>query len=132
MADPSCTGHQADLATERESHLTTGRSAERTKLDFRCPICRSAIHFDLRAPSSTDVPFSVAESVDYREYPPPPPTTTPPRHTHTHTRRELYQTVSTVYFTLGISRTVRSQSPRRGRGDYSPIFTSPNATIVLV
>ena len=32
--------HLADLATER--HLTTGKRAERTKLDFRCPICRSA------------------------------------------------------------------------------------------
>ena len=31
------------LATERERHLTTGKRAERTKLDFRCPICRSAI-----------------------------------------------------------------------------------------
>ena len=34
---------QADLATRRERHLTTGKRAERTKLDFRCPICRSAI-----------------------------------------------------------------------------------------
>ena len=34
---------QADLATERERHLTTGNRAERTKLDFRSPICRSAI-----------------------------------------------------------------------------------------
>ena len=35
---------QADLAIERERHLTTmGKRAERTKLDFRCPICRSAI-----------------------------------------------------------------------------------------
>ena len=33
----------ADLATEQERHLTTGKRAERTKLDFRCPICRSAI-----------------------------------------------------------------------------------------
>ena len=33
----------ADLATERERHLTTGKCAERTKLDFRCPICGSAI-----------------------------------------------------------------------------------------
>ena len=32
-----------DLAKERERHLTTGKRAERTKLDFRCPICRSAI-----------------------------------------------------------------------------------------
>ena len=32
-----------DLATERERHLTTGKRAERTKLDFRRPICRSAI-----------------------------------------------------------------------------------------
>ena len=31
------------LATERERNLTTGKRAERTKLDFRCPICRSAI-----------------------------------------------------------------------------------------
>ena len=54
-----------DLATEREGHLTTGKRAERTKLDFRCPMCRSAAlplcHwssqlFDLRAQSSTDVP----------------------------------------------------------------------------
>ena len=34
---------EADLATRRERHLTTGKRAERTKLDFRCPICRSAI-----------------------------------------------------------------------------------------
>ena len=36
-------GLQADLATGRERQLTTGQRAERTKLDFRCPICRSAI-----------------------------------------------------------------------------------------
>ena len=35
--------YEADLATERERHLTTGKRAERTKLDFRCPICCSAI-----------------------------------------------------------------------------------------
>ena len=51
----------ADLATERERHLTTGKRAKTTLLYFRCPICRSAIGqaprlFDLRAPSSTDVP----------------------------------------------------------------------------
>ena len=34
---------QVDVATERERHLTTGKRAERTKLDFRCPICHSAI-----------------------------------------------------------------------------------------
>jgi len=58
-----------DLATERERHLTTGKLAERTKLDFRCSICRSAIGqascfassfvvkaVDLLSPSSTDVP----------------------------------------------------------------------------
>ena len=28
----------ADLATERERHLTTGKRPERTKLDFRYPI----------------------------------------------------------------------------------------------
>ena len=33
----------ADLATEWERHLTTGKRAERTKLDFRCPIYHSAI-----------------------------------------------------------------------------------------
>ena len=49
----------ADLATERERHLTTGKRPERTKLDFRYPI--AALHwsiqlFDLRAQSSTDVP----------------------------------------------------------------------------
>ena len=32
-----------DLATERERHLTTGKRAERTKIDFRCPICRCTI-----------------------------------------------------------------------------------------
>ena len=31
------------LATERERHLTTGKRAEKTRLDFWCPICRSAI-----------------------------------------------------------------------------------------
>ena len=34
---------QADLATGRERQLTTGKRAERTKHDFRRPICRSAI-----------------------------------------------------------------------------------------
>ena len=33
----------ADLATEQGRHLTTGKRAERTKLDLRRPICRSAI-----------------------------------------------------------------------------------------
>ena len=33
----------ADLATERGLQLTTGKSAERTKCDFRCPIHRTAI-----------------------------------------------------------------------------------------
>ena len=32
-----------DLATGRERQLTMGKRAERTKHDFRCPICRSAI-----------------------------------------------------------------------------------------
>ena len=49
-----------DLATEQERQLTTGKRAERTKRDFRCPICRSAIDqassLILRAPSSTDDP----------------------------------------------------------------------------
>ena len=44
--------------------MTTGKGAERTKHDFRCPICRSAISqasqlFDLRAPLSTDVPVQL-------------------------------------------------------------------------
>ena len=29
--------------SKRERHLTTGKRAERTKLDFRCPICCTAI-----------------------------------------------------------------------------------------
>ena len=33
----------ADLATERKRHLTTGKRAERTKFDFTCAICSSAI-----------------------------------------------------------------------------------------
>ena len=33
----------ADLATEQERHLTTGTRADRTKRDFRCSICRTAI-----------------------------------------------------------------------------------------
>ena len=33
----------ADLATGQERQLTKGKRAERTKHDFRCPICRSAI-----------------------------------------------------------------------------------------
>ena len=37
---PRC--YQADLATERERYLTTGKRAERTKLYFRFLICRSA------------------------------------------------------------------------------------------
>ena len=31
------------LATGREHQLTTGKRIERTKHNFRCPICRSAI-----------------------------------------------------------------------------------------
>ena len=34
---------QTDLARERERHLTTGKSAETTKFDFRRAICSSAI-----------------------------------------------------------------------------------------
>ena len=37
------TSNKADLATERERHMTTGKRAKTTKLDFRCSICRSAI-----------------------------------------------------------------------------------------
>ena len=51
---------QADLATDRERHLTTGKRAERTKLDFRLRNLRlchwSSQVFYLRAQSSTDVP----------------------------------------------------------------------------
>ena len=32
-----------EQATERERPLTTGKRAERTKRDFRCRICHSAI-----------------------------------------------------------------------------------------
>ena len=35
--------YYADLATGRERQLTTGKRAKRTKRDFRCSICRSAI-----------------------------------------------------------------------------------------
>ena len=35
-----------DLATERLRQLSTGKGAERTKRDFRCSICRSAIGQD--------------------------------------------------------------------------------------
>ena len=56
-----CHCRLADLATELERHLKTGKRAERTKLDFRCPFCLPLCHlsselFDLRAPSSTDAP----------------------------------------------------------------------------
>ena len=40
---PSPPLEKADLATEWERQLTTGRRAERTKRDFHCSICRSAI-----------------------------------------------------------------------------------------
>ena len=58
---PRISTHEADLATERERHLTTGKRSERTQLDFRyvtnLPLCHwSSQLFDLRAPSSTDVP----------------------------------------------------------------------------
>ena len=45
IPDPSpyINNERADLAIERERHLTTGKRAERTELDFRYPICRSAI-----------------------------------------------------------------------------------------
>ena len=49
----------ADLATERERHLTTGKRAVMTKLNFRRPICRCATDQAsclICAPSSTDVP----------------------------------------------------------------------------
>ena len=54
----------ADLATERERLLTTEKRAERTKRDFRYPICRSTIGQAsclISAPSSTDV-LSVAKT----------------------------------------------------------------------
>ena len=47
------------FTTGREPQLTTGRCAERTKHDFRCPICCSAIvqaSCLICAPSSTDDP----------------------------------------------------------------------------
>ena len=34
---------QADLETELERHLMTGKPADRAKLNFRCPVCRSAV-----------------------------------------------------------------------------------------
>ena len=37
------TALEKSLAPRVECHLTTGKRAERTKLDFRCPICRTAI-----------------------------------------------------------------------------------------
>ena len=55
----------ADLETERERHLTTGKRAKRTKLDFRCPICRSAIGqvktslSDARQPEVRPSPFQL-------------------------------------------------------------------------
>ena len=58
--DCDVTGHTnptfawADLATEHERQLRTGKRAERTKRDFRCQF--AALLFDLRAPSSTDAP----------------------------------------------------------------------------
>ena len=53
--------YQADLATERERHLTTVKRVERTNLDFRCPICHTAIGqasylVCARPALSTDVP----------------------------------------------------------------------------
>ena len=54
-----CRRRRSFLATGREHQLATRKRAERTKHDFRCLICRSAIGqqlFDLRAPLSTDVP----------------------------------------------------------------------------
>ena len=50
----------ADLATGQERQLTKGKRAERTKHDFRCPICRSPIGqascLICAAASSIDVP----------------------------------------------------------------------------
>ena len=40
---------QANLATDRKRHLTKGKRAKRTKLDFRCTMCRSGA----RAPWSS-------------------------------------------------------------------------------
>ena len=34
---------KADLATEQKRQLRTGKRTERTKRDFQCPICHSAI-----------------------------------------------------------------------------------------
>ena len=61
--------NSADLATERKRRLTTEKRAERTKHDFRCPIyllCHWLSQlFDLRAPSSTDVPvLSLNQPID--------------------------------------------------------------------
>ena len=52
---------KADLARERELHLTTVKRVERTNLDFRCPICHTAIGqasylVCARPALSTDVP----------------------------------------------------------------------------
>ena len=56
----------ADLATERERQLTTGKRWERTKRDFRCQFV--ALLFDLRAPSSTDAPVLLLnEPMDNRK-----------------------------------------------------------------
>ena len=53
--------------------MTTGKRTERTKHDFRYPICRSAIgqpFLFLRAPSSTDVPVLLLNqpSIIYERY----------------------------------------------------------------
>ena len=56
----------ADLATERERYLTKGKRAKRAKLEFRCPICRSAIGqiktflSDARQPEVRPSPFKYA------------------------------------------------------------------------
>ena len=65
---PPTSSNGADLATERERYLTTGKRAEKTKHDFRCPICPSYL-FPLcqhRSKTSTYAPdwaFPVSFSV---------------------------------------------------------------------
>ena len=67
---PAPVQKQADLATERERHLTTAKRAERNKLDFRCPICRSAVGqtscFICARRSSTDIPVLLLNQPNIR------------------------------------------------------------------
>ena len=96
-------GVWADLAKERERHLKTGKRAERTKTRLpvpNLPLCHwSSQLFDLREPSSTDVPVLLLNQ-PIREL--KIPRRGPPRKRHLKSEFAFFQSLSRllhlVYF----------------------------------